>query len=316
MDSTDDVRAQCGRALALYLAEPGERTRHAGYLAGRRALEAGLPLLDLVAVLHAGHACGIHAAAGQLEAARISTHAGEFVAECLSPYEMALRAARDAIDALRRQNELLEEEARRIAHEVHDSAAQLLVSVYTELDRVTRESAPDTRAGLERVRLLLNGVEADVRRLAHELRPTMLDDLGLVPALRTLAEGVSLRAGVQLHVSGASEPRLPAAVETVLYRVAQEALSNVARHARARRASVLVEQRDGSVHCTIADDGVGFPPAGGDGSAPRGMGLIGIRERLAGLGGVMRCENGMGGRGARLIVTVPLEVKHASHSGC
>jgi signal transduction histidine kinase len=226
---------------------------------------------------------------------------------------MGLRAVREANEALRRQNELLEEEARRIAHEVHDSSAQLLASVHAELDRIIGESPAGPRVRLERMRGLLDGVEGDLRRLAHELRPTMLDDLGLLPALRSLAESVGRRAGLKITVTGPRDGRLPSPVETVLYRVVQEALTNVSRHARATRAVVTVERGAAEARCAIADDGIGFVASSAlKRDARPGLGLIGIRERLAVLGGSLRCETGEGDRGARLSIVIPLEVSHAA----
>src|SRR5207237_3141003 len=119
--------------------------------------------------------------------------------------------------ALRRLNQTLEEEAKRIAHALHDEAAQLLASVYIALEGVSRDLPPSAGRKLQKVKTLLDPIEAHLRQLAHELRPTILDDLGLVPALEFLAQGVSQRAKLQVTVVGPQVGRLPTSVETALY---------------------------------------------------------------------------------------------------
>src|SRR5947208_11398931 len=163
--------------------------------------------------------------------AKAAEAAQAFFSESLSPFEMTHRASREANSALRRLNERLEEEAKRIAHTLHDEAAQLLASVHVALDALARDLPQSVRSRLGEVRDLLDRIEGELRRLSHELRPTMLDDLGLVPALQFLAEGVAKRTGLSVEVRGSTHGRLPPAVETAPYRIAQEALTNAVRHA-------------------------------------------------------------------------------------
>ncbi|NJD67493.1 MAG: PAS domain S-box protein [candidate division NC10 bacterium] len=209
--------------------------------------------------------------------------------------------------ALRHLNETLEQESRRIAHALHDEAGQLLAAVDIALDEFAHELPPPAQPHLQEVKALLDQIEAQLRHVSHELRPTVLDDLGLVPALEFLAEGVSARTGLSITVEGPTTGRLPLAIETALYRTVQEALTNVTKHAQAKSVSVQVKRENRRLRCTIRDDGIGF-----DASAvqtrkgERGLGLIGIRERLDALGGRLQITSAPG-RGTELAITVPLE---------
>lgn len=210
--------------------------------------------------------------------------------------------------ALRHLNETLEQESRRIAHALHDEAGQLLAAVDIALDEFAHEVPPTAQPHLQEVKGLLDQIEAQLRHLSHELRPTILDDLGLVPALEFLAEGVSARTGLSVTVDGPTTGRLPLAIETALYRTVQEALTNVTKHAQAKSVSVQVKRENRRLRCTIHDDGIGF-----DVSAvlarrgERGLGLIGIRERLDALGGRLQITSAPG-QGTELAITIPLEV--------
>src|SRR5262249_10577845 len=157
--------------------------------------------------------------------------AAEFFAESLTPYEMAHRGYRDAIAALRLLNETLETEIKRIAHAVHDEAGQLLVAVHLAIAEIARDLPLPLQARIKDVSDLLGKVEKELRHFPHELRPTVLDDLGLIPAVRLLADGISKRSGVPIWVDATPDGRLPSAVETALYRIIQEALNNVVKHA-------------------------------------------------------------------------------------
>jgi signal transduction histidine kinase len=142
----------------------------------------------------------------------------------------------------------------------------------------------------------------DVRALAVELRPSALDDFGLGPALERLTQTFAERSGIETSVEAWIEGRLPAEVETTLYRVVQEAFSNVVKHAEATRVSVVLARRDGEVVATIDDDGRGFHEADVREDA---LGLVGMRERLALLGGRLTIESSPGG-GTTIAAQVPL----------
>jgi signal transduction histidine kinase len=198
-----------------------------------------------------------------------------------------------------------EEEARRIAHELHDEAGQLLAALHITLDDLAAQ-VPAQDASFKKLREVLDQVEAQLRRLARELRPTILDDLGLGPALEWLAQGLAERRDVTITVA-APERRLAPEVETALYRIVQEALTNAVRHARPRRIAVEVGEVGSQIRAVVRDDGHGFDVATalarrGD----RGLGLIGIRERAAALGGTVDVRS-TPDRGTELSVVIPRE---------
>jgi two-component system, NarL family, sensor histidine kinase UhpB len=142
-----------------------------------------------------------------------------------------------------------------------------------------------------------------VRRLAVELRPSALDDFGLKPALERLTETFSAQTGVAVELeSTLASARLPGEVETVVYRIVQEALTNVTKHAQASRVSVFLARKNGAVAAVIEDDGVGFEPAQAE---EGGLGLLGMRERVELLGGHFTVESRTGA-GTTIAVEVPL----------
>jgi two-component system, NarL family, sensor histidine kinase UhpB len=217
-----------------------------------------------------------------------------------------------AQEALRRLNETLEEEAKRIAHAIHDEAGQLLASVHIALEGIARDLAPSLSRRLKAVKGLLDQIEVHLRQLSHELRPTILDDLGLGPALEFLSDGVSKRTKLRVTVEGSTIGRLAAPVETALYRIVQEALNNATRHAQASRATIRLEQNGQLVRCLISDDGIGFDvPATINRKGHTGLGLIGIRERLNAIGGAYRIISAPG-QGTTLQVEIPLEAQDAT----
>jgi PAS domain S-box-containing protein len=214
---------------------------------------------------------------------------------------------KQAEEALRGLNARLEEEARKLAHLFHDEAGQLLASVYLAVAEIASELPGHARERLEQVSLLLDQVTERLRRLSHELRPIVLDDLGLVPALEFLAEGVSKRTGLAVTIEASMERRPPASIETALYRIIQETLTNAGKHAQARCVAIRLQQDDGMISCSVGDDGVGFDPSAVcHTKAQSGLGLIGIRERLAGLGGTLSIRTGVD-RGTTLEMTIPLK---------
>jgi len=161
-------------------------------------------------------------------------------------------------EALRRLNEKLEEEPKRIAQALHDEAGQFLSSAHLALAEIARDLPMPVRERLQMVREHLHKVEEQLRHLAHELRPRILDDLGLVPALKFLADGAGRRSGIPITVDALVSRRLQPMVETTLYRLTQETLTNVTRHARATRVTIHLERGPGAVRFAIRDDGVGF----------------------------------------------------------
>jgi two-component system, NarL family, sensor histidine kinase UhpB len=196
-----------------------------------------------------------------------------------------------------------EEERKRIARELHDGMAQSLTALRVRL-RVARAAEGDTQAAaLERIGADLGETTEELRRIAQGLRPPALDMLGLVPAIESYARGITDATGVQVHTDMvAVGGQLTSEAELALYRIVQEALSNVARHAGARTARVSLEAEGGAVTAVISDDGAGFDVAAEmDGG---GLGLFGMQERGAYVGGTVQIES-KPGRGTRVRVTIP-----------
>jgi signal transduction histidine kinase len=299
-----DLPAAFVRTLREYLAggDEAEAALLSAYELGRRALAEGLGVLDVAGLLH--EALVAVCRDRPRDGAETIRAAEGFTLECLSSFEMAHRAAREANVALRRMNELLEEQRRRISHELHDQAGQVLATVYLALDELARE-LPPAAEHIAGVKNRLDRIEDELRRLSHELRPTILDDLGLVAALDFLAEGVAARHSLEVSVVGPREARFPGAVETALYRIAQEALNNAVKHARASRVELSVVAGDGKVCCSIRDNGIGLLAAA-HGEHVGGIGLIGMRERLVPLGGTLRIDSAPGaGTDIQAVIRLP-----------
>ncbi len=269
--------------LQEYLEDNSESSLNRAYELSRQALVEGYGVLEMGAIHH-------EALRRLLEEYRVPPAllkaAGNFLCESLSPFEMSHRGASDGTRALRHVNEVLEAELKRIAHAIHDEAGQLLATVHIAIADIVADLPPQTRARFVEVDHLLRKMEVELRNLSHELRPTVLDNLGLVPALEFLAEKVSRRTGLAISVEGETKRRLPAAVETALYRIVQEALNNAAKHSHANSVKIELQCTALQVACRVRDDGRGFDSVSEP--APQGLGLIGIRERLNALGGSLR----------------------------
>jgi signal transduction histidine kinase len=213
------------------------------------------------------------------------------------------QSRRVATDALRRVVEAQELERRRLARELHDQTGQELTSILLGLRAVEDAADSPTREhALQNVRSQVVETLHDVRRLAVELRPKALDDFGLVPAVERLAESFVEQTGLRLDVEAQLGPeRLSSDVETALYRMVQEALTNVVKHAQARSVSIVLTNARGTLTAVIEDDGRGFDPE----AAREGMGLDGMRERLGLIAGKLGIESRPGG-GTTLVAKVPV----------
>jgi two-component system, NarL family, sensor histidine kinase DevS len=224
-----------------------------------------------------------------------------FAARAAVAVDLSERVARDTV---RRVLEGQELERRRLARELHDETGQALTSILLGLKAI-RAAATDAEAQRAEADLRTLVVQAlqDVRNLAVELRPSALDDFGLAPALERLVHTFEERSGVQIALQASlGAERLPAEAETVLYRVVQEAITNVVKHAGADRVSVVVTRRDGGVSVVVEDDGLGFDP---EEVRTDALGLVGMRERLALLGGTLTIES-TPASGTTLAVYLPL----------
>jgi len=195
-----------------------------------------------------------------------------------------------------------EEERARLSRDLHDGISQALVSIKLQLeagiirldgDEARRQQA---RAGLERTVEQIKTVLGDVRRISHDLRPTLLDDLGLAPALGYLASEFGEHAGTPVRfTSVGAVGALNEAAATTLFRIAQEALTNAERHASAHSIEMLLERAGGAVHLSILDDGVGFDADSVAGHPKRGIGLRNMMERMEAIGGRLLIESSAAG---------------------
>jgi signal transduction histidine kinase len=214
------------------------------------------------------------------------------------------RSERVQRDALRRVVDAQELERRRLARELHDETGQALTSILLGLKSVEDAGAENERQhAAAELRELVVATLQDVRRLAVELRPKALDDFGLLAAIERLAETFAEHMGVEVDVeSRLGDARLPTEIETALYRIVQEALTNVIKHARASHASILLVRKPRSAAAVIEDDGVGFDPGA---TREEGIGIVGMRERVMLLDGRLEVESSAGS-GTTIVAEVPL----------
>ena len=229
--------------------------------------------------------------------------------------------ARDVTEETRMQDNLCyylreitraqEEERKRIARELHDVTAQALYALNRQVDNFVRSNtnlSADNAAFLEDLDKQIKGVLQDVRRFGQDLRPPMLDDLGLLAALRWLVSELKEQHGIEadLRVLG-TERRFSPETELVLFRIIQEAMRNIGRHSQASKAEATIEFGDGRIRVSIKDNGVGFhlPESLEDLSRAGKLGLIGMQERMRLLDGSLRIKS-KPGRGTTVMVEIPI----------
>ncbi len=261
--------------------------------------------------------------AGRLDCrAQISARASD-----VSQVAAALNAMLDRLEALRHQTagdilQAQEQERRRLALELHDQSSQTLTALTLHAQVLEDLLATDTAASpallrqqVAQVNRLAGRTMSELRHVAEQLRPVILDDLGLEAALRWLAEdvgqGTALRVLVQVSAADAGQ-RLPAEVETALFRIAQESLTNVARHAQASQVELKLLRRSEQVTLLICDDGRGFALPAINEAAPlhAGLGLTGMHERARLLGGKLEISSSPD-RGTTIQASIPLEMTRA-----
>jgi signal transduction histidine kinase len=196
-------------------------------------------------------------------------------------------------------------ERRRLARELHDETGQALTSILLGLKSL-EDALGDERqrgAAVAGLRKLVVATLQDVRRLAVELRPKVLDDFGLVPALERLTESFGEQTEIRVRFeSSLGDERLSPEAETALYRIVQESLTNVVKHAHAHSVSIVLARKPGAVALVIEDDGSGFDVAE---TRDDGFGLEGMRERVGLFGGSLQVES-RAGAGATIVAEVPL----------
>ncbi|HET9496338.1 MAG TPA: GAF domain-containing protein [Chloroflexia bacterium] len=205
-----------------------------------------------------------------------------------------------------------EDERQRIARELHDATGQSLNALVFGLNAASTalgQSPEATAPLLERLRVSASDTVRELQGIIYDLRPSLLDDLGLVPALRWYADERLQSRGVDVTIEMSGEAtRLPSEVETALFRIAQEAVTNIGKHADARHVRIALQVEAGQVVMTVEDDGVGFTPASvlspRERSAEGGFGLLGMQERTVLLGGTLSVSSAPG-KGTRLHATIP-----------
>jgi PAS domain S-box-containing protein len=205
-----------------------------------------------------------------------------------------------------------EEERKRIAQELHDELGQALTAISLDLGSIEKalppEAPPEIRERLIDARSLADEVDERISELALDLRPSLLDDLGLLPTLQWYLNRYSQRTGIEVSMDFRGlENRLPNEVETTLYRVIQEALTNIARHAQAGTVRLSLERSAAAVIASIQDDGQGFDieEAQSSVASPGGVGLLGIKDRVSTLGGRVEFHS-KPGQGTRIDTVIPL----------
>jgi two-component system sensor histidine kinase UhpB len=234
----------------------------------------------------------------------VAAGAAVTIARLLSRYRGSLaQRERDLASLSARLMSAQEDERRRLSRELHDGLGQSLTATLAYLWAAERQVPPElkpVRAHLQEVRSLIARTLAEVRDLSQLLRPSALDDYGLLPSLEKQVVGFREQHHIEtaLTTSGLPE-RLPPEVETTVYRVTQEALTNVARHAQARKVRIVLAAVPGGLELAVEDDGVGFTPP----RRAEGLGLIGMRERVRALGGTFEIASD---GGTQVRVRLPL----------
>jgi len=228
------------------------------------------------------------------------------ITERRSVEEALERSYREFRELSTAMHEVREAERLRIARELHDELAQWLTAIKMDVSwlssRLPRDEA-QLLARVEKMKGVVDTAVAAVRRIAADLRPVMLDDLGLVPAIESLLHDLSQRTGIVISLDGAAaELDFREPLPTALYRIAQEALTNVARHAGATEVSVTMHVRDGRLVLAVRDNGRGFDPGT---VRAKSYGILGIRERAHTLGGTARFERiAKGGMLVEIVIPV------------
>ena len=209
--------------------------------------------------------------------------------------------------AMRRLNRLLEHQSVRIAGVLHDEASQFLASAQMAIADIALDVPPPVQARLQQVRRHLDEVAEQLRSISDELHPSILDDLGLVEAVKFFSRAFTRRTGVQLAIEAHLDEPCPAAAGALVYRFVQEALANISEHAQAGSASIAIAREGPRLICAVSDDGAGFDVAARLNNGNHSLGLMRIRDRLEAVGGTLDIASAPQ-QGTRLRVVIPLEI--------
>ena len=242
-------------------------------------------------------------ALGLLLAASTIVYVGRLEQRAEDKYQDSLRSQRELKALSKRLVDAQEEERRALSRDLHDQIAQSLSALLMDVENLAESSrnGPVVREGLQRIKLLAETCVNEVRNMALLLRPSMLDDLGLIAALQWHAREISKRTGLLVDVvDDHFADTLPEEHKTCVYRVVQEALHNCANHAHARKVRVVLRENSDHLTLSIEDDGIGFDPR-----RNRGLGMLGMQERATRLGGSFKVESSPG-HGTRIRCDLPL----------
>jgi signal transduction histidine kinase len=240
---------------------------------------------------------------GLILAAITIIYAGQLEKSAREKYHESLQAQRELRELSKRLVDTEERERRAISRELHDEVGQSLSALLIDVENLTGMSVEESafRQGLQKIKTLAENCVNEVRNMALLLRPSMLDDLGLVAALEWQAREVSKRTGMLVDtVEENVSDNLPEDHKTCVYRIVQEALNNCSKHSYAKNVRVVVRQEPNHLQVRIEDDGKGFDP-----NHVRGLGLVGMSERVSQLGGVLKVDSDPA-QGTRVRVDLPL----------
>jgi signal transduction histidine kinase len=318
---------QYATMLQSYLTRKQERALQQAYELGREAISLGLGVFHIARIHQHALAVCLATPLSPDDTTRLLNAAETVFLEVLSPFEATHRGFREANTALQRRNGELaelnrhlralstqvlhvqEEERKRISRELHDEVGQALTAISMNLSALERD------CGVNAVRFkktigetggLLQATMETVHSFARELRPAMLDEIGLLPTLRSYLRGFAKRSGIDVKLQASSKAeQLSSEAKTVMFRIAQESLTNVAKHAHATRVSVTLRKITRGIKMEIEDDGRSFR-AGVDGKER--LGLLGMQERARLVDGCFAVEP-TPGKGTTVRVEIPFPVQ-------
>lgn len=314
--------AQTGKAITVKDASKDPRAAYADLIAAE-----GLRQFASVPLRSRGKVWGVINIASH-ESRKFSSHDVKLLQSIAGHIAIAIENAKLHQEAQRQdelRGELLneifsiqEEERKRIARELHDETSQSLASLAASLEATVGllpPGADKAKDALKKAQALAISVLDEIHKLIYELRPTLLDDLGLVAATRWLTYNNLEHAGVLVTFgTKGRERRLPPVLETTLFRVIQEAVGNIARHAHARNAEVSLHFKKSAVEARVRDDGKGFDvqEAISSRDRPRGLGLLGMKERVELVNGTLNVQSSPDGGGTKIDIKIPVngEIAH------
>jgi signal transduction histidine kinase len=272
------------RALLAQTVEPlPEQLLAQAYALGRTAVNEGLRIADILSVHQDAAAKFVKESRDPVKAAQTSLLV---LQEALSPFDVTLRGIEEANESLSKVNDLLKQEAQRIAQALHDEAGQLIATLSLAVQCLgCGHQSPCGNNNVNEIQDLVRQADLMFRRMSHEMRPQILDEMGLVPAIELLANGFSQHRGLEVDIRNELAERLCPITEWSVYRMIQVALPNVVTHAKASRVTIHLALVDGWVKCAVIDDGIGVGAKRSNGAHSGGLGLLGIQERAETLGG-------------------------------